>query len=132
MVTKSKSRNDSITSDCEVLDEFASNAHNIDYSIYKNCQRSKLKIVFMHKNDLRKWRSQYNQQRSYEPPPPPVSSASSSSLNSSRVQPALKSFHRLSNKHNNTITTSTNRCYNQNKSESYIPYMFSKLYCCLY
>lgn len=38
-------------------EEFSSNMHNIDHAIYKNCKRSKLKIIFMNKNDLRKWRN---------------------------------------------------------------------------
>lgn len=38
-------------------EEYAPNMNNIDYLIYKNCERSKLKVVYMHKNDLRKWRN---------------------------------------------------------------------------
>lgn len=38
-------------------EEYSSNAHNIDHTIYQNCKRSQLKIIFMHKNDLRKWRN---------------------------------------------------------------------------
>lgn len=41
-------------------EEFASNMHNIDNSIYNNCKRSKLKIIYMNKNDLRKWRDNQN------------------------------------------------------------------------
>lgn len=67
-VTESTNQNShstrSFSSSTDDADEYASNAHNIDYSIYKNCQRSKLKIVFMHKNDLKKWRtSQYHHNR---------------------------------------------------------------------
>lgn len=70
-VTESTNQNShstrSFSSSTDDADEYASNAHNIDYSIYKNCQRSKLKIVFMHKNDLRKWRtSQYHHNRDLE------------------------------------------------------------------
>jgi predicted methyltransferase len=37
-------------------EEYSNSAHKIDTDIYKNCKRSKLKIVYMHSNDLKKLR----------------------------------------------------------------------------
>lgn len=47
---------DSQTTDTEDFVFSNSTTSNIDKSIIKNCKQSKLKIVFMHKNDLKKMR----------------------------------------------------------------------------
>ena len=47
-----KTRSNSETSN--ESEEFSMNTSNIDYTIYDDCKRSKLKIIFMHRSDLSK------------------------------------------------------------------------------
>ena len=45
---------------CEAgVEEFSANTNRIDNSIYSHCKRSKLKIIFMHNEDLIRKRNKY-------------------------------------------------------------------------
>jgi len=52
----SKKRHNSSTSSLTDNEEIFTNSNKIDNAIFQNCKQSRLKIVYIHKNDLKKIR----------------------------------------------------------------------------
>ena len=56
MMALKKRLSSTISKESTDSEEFSTCTSNIDSSIVSNCKKSKLKIVFMHKSDLKKLR----------------------------------------------------------------------------